>query len=360
MLVISLRGTFPVFFFQPYCPPRCTRYGQAIRTLRQAFCDQSDGRTRVEAISSLLLSEGYLQASAGVSIAATTGETAVAQTAATTTTTPTILTTTDAVSKAFLETREAFCLDANVSTDNSENNGEAAAPGAFAPGEIPSGDVSSVMNSSSLSRNGDQRVDVSAVLREMGEKDRNRRQLLLGRLQQQQVQQQYRYHHRHQIEGAAGLLDKYHTGQAARDNDEGGLERPEIENGQWPSQQDGGNIEAHPHMLHEEGDTSVQKLALAASVSTLSGMLVTPDEADPVFPRSDGSGRGKGRPFSDSVGGGGVSSVVAAVRRLGLPLLMVQSTEDALIGSPLAFFLKQEVRLVRYHLSGLRRAAFLG
>lgn len=351
-------GHLPRLCFELYCASRCTRCDQAISTLRQAFCDQSDGHARVDAVTSLLLSEGHLQTSAGVSITAITEETTVAPTAAETTTT-TVQTTTDIATKAFLETREAFYLDADVSADDSEDNGEAAAPEGFASGEISSGDVSSVMNSSSSSRNGDQRVSVSTVLREMGKKDRNRRQLLIGRLQQQQKQQQHRYHHRHQIESAAGLLDNDHTRQATRDDHEGGLERLEGENGQWPSQQGGGNMEANPPIFHEEGDTSAQKLALAASVSTLSGMLVTLDEAHPVFPCGDGSEGRKGPPFSGRVGGGGVGAVVAAVRRLGLPLLMVQSTEDALIGSPLAFFLKQEVRFVRYHLNRLGRAVVL-
>ena len=35
--------------------------------------------------------------------------------------------------------------------------------------------------------------------------------------------------------------------------------------------------------------------------------------------------------------------IFAAIRSLGAPILMVQSTEDALIGSPLALVLRQEV-----------------
>lgn len=273
----------------------------------------------------------------------------------TTITTAAMKTTTEAASKAFLETREAFCLDAAVSADMSDgDNGETAAPGpgAFASGEVSSGDGSSVVESLSSSRHGDRRVDVSTVLREMGEKGRNRRQLLLGRLQQQQ-QQNYRHRRGQHTGGSADLLDNDYTGQAGRDNLESGwLEGPEDETGRWPSQQGGGgNTEAHPQTAHEGGDTSVQRLALAASVSTLSGMLVALDEAEPEFSCSGGSGSGKGRSFSGRMGGGGgggVGAVAAAVRRLGIPLLMVQSTEDALIGTPLALLLKQEVRFVSY------------
>lgn len=42
-------------------------------------------------------------------------------------------------------------------------------------------------------------------------------------------------------------------------------------------------------------------------------------------------------------GGTDSGRVIDGVKRAGLPLLMVQGTEDALIGSPLALVLKQEV-----------------
>lgn len=288
---------------------------------------------------------------------ATTEEAAMAAAATTaiptTTTTAAMKTTTEATSKAFLETREAFCLDAAVSADMSNDNSVTAAPGAFASGEFSSSDGRSAVGSLFASRHGEQRVDVSTVLREMGEKNSNRKQLLLGRLQQQQ-QQKHRYRHGQHTGGPAGVLDNDYTGQVARDSHEksGWLEGPEDRTGRWPSQQGGGgNTETHPQATHEGGDTSGQRLALAASVSTLSGMLVTLDEADPAFSCSDGSGSGKGRPFSGRMGGGGdgsVGAVAAAARRLGIPLLMVQSTEDALIGTPLALLLKQEVRFVSY------------
>lgn len=46
-------------------------------------------------------------------------------------------------------------------------------------------------------------------------------------------------------------------------------------------------------------------------------------------------------------GHGTINDVISTVKRLGIPILMVQSTEDALIGSPLALLLKREVCLVR-------------
>lgn len=45
---------------------------------------------------------------------------------------------------------------------------------------------------------------------------------------------------------------------------------------------------------------------------------------------------------SGSVGAAS-SRILGAVKRAKLPLVMVQSTEDALIGSPLALILKREV-----------------
>lgn len=320
-------------------------FGQVIRTLRLSFCNQSDGLARVEAITSLLLSESRLQTSAGVAMAVTTE-------AATAAATATMTTTTEVDTPNFLETREAFCLDAAVSAGIPDDNGEAE-PGAFAAGEFSSGDVNSVVKSSRSSRNCDQRVDVGTVLREMSKKERNRRRLLLGRLQQQQQhqQQQHRYRHRQQIDGAVGILNNDYTEQIARDNDEGGREGPEDENGRWLSQQGRGNIEVSSQKIHEEGDISVKRLALAASVSTLSGMLDPLDGVNPDFSCSDGSGGGKERPFSGRMGGG-AGAVVRAAHHLGLPLLMIQSTEDALIGSPLALLVKQEVWFVGYRLTG--------
>lgn len=50
------------------------------------------------------------------------------------------------------------------------------------------------------------------------------------------------------------------------------------------------------------------------------------------------------RQFGDGSGSpGDTSNFFSAIRRSGVPIVMVQSTEDALIGSPLALVLRQEV-----------------
>lgn len=67
---------------------------------------------------------------------------------------------------------------------------------------------------------------------------------------------------------------------------------------------------------------------------------------------SDGPESGDGRAeflssgYMDDGGGGTSNEIIGAVKRSGIPILMVQSTMDALIGSPLALLLKQEVCVI--------------
>lgn len=75
----------------------------------------------------------------------------------------------------------------------------------------------------------------------------------------------------------------------------------------------------------------------ALSFSLCVGMSVGP---------ATGSAVG-GTSFSGQLGDGGGSpddsGLFSAIRRSGVPIVMAQSTEDALIASPLALVLKQEV-----------------
>ena len=340
------------------CTPRCTHtFGQDIHTLRQAFCGQSDGLARVEAVTSLLLSDGGLQTSAGVATtAAAEAMSAAAAPISPATITMAATATATAISEAvpneFLATREAFCLDAPVSA-NMPNSSGGESSEVFFPGEYESGETRSVKDASSSSRHDDQRVDIDVVLREIEEKHTSRRQRLLGRLQQQQQQQQ-RFHHG-QI--TASILDDECAEQAARARGNSHTGRPEDDDGRrQPSHQGRARKSSYPrHKAHEVEKKRAQQLALAASVSTLSGMLGTlDDEASSDCLSSVNSEKGekqhlsgrvvagKHQPFSERVGSD-VGAMARDARRLGLPLLMVQSTEDALIGSPLALLLQHEV-----------------
>lgn len=66
-----------------------------------------------------------------------------------------------------------------------------------------------------------------------------------------------------------------------------------------------------------------------------------PMSDDPVS--GSGAGTNSSGQLGDGSGSAGDGRLLSAIRRSGVPIVMVQSTEDALIGSPLALVLQQEV-----------------
>lgn len=252
------------------------RFPQVVRTLRQAFCDQSDGRARVEAVASLLLSESFLAAEAGEPTA----------------------TVAAATTKGFLETREALCLSANVSAHvHPQTHGE------FSPGRVTlvsnrTGNRSArqrLVSSPETVGQLEAKVSVDSVLRELEEANQSRKWQLLRRQQRQRrrrgrgelesrsSRRQQRQHSGTDTDGVdAGkdLLDQEHPweeldndGSAElRDHSAGGERSPR------PPPQRSKPSTASSFESRNERDISSAtiagpRLALAASVSTLSGLL---------------------------------------------------------------------------------------
>ncbi|CAM9926140.1 unnamed protein product, partial [Ectocarpus fasciculatus] len=291
-----------------------------VGNLRQAFCDQSDGLARTEAIASLLFSENYQTGGIAASTAATSS----------------IVNT-----YPFLETREAFCLDAAVSACPSPPNHHGFS--SRVAGLLPDGTTYNDMQQRHPARLRLDRahqqagVSVESVLREMDENSQKRKQRLFRQHQQRQRKQAGR------SGGASPSADeRFNDAAGQEEEEEEELETKDGEEGdddQWPSPQHGHTTFSSSSFegLGAGFNFSAQRLALAASVSILDGLLLNERGNDGSRSGSVSSGH---TGASVDTGSG---RVIDEVKRAGLPLLMVQGTEDALIGSPLALVLKQEL-----------------
>lgn len=352
---------------------------QVIDILRQAFSDQQDGHARAEAVSSLLLSEQHLQQETTSSTSTLSTGTGTAWRAP----------TRASVVEEFLRARQAFKIDAN---------GSAAAHHCVATGLVPPS-VGGAMATASVGRSlsaaseegtePEAGVSVTSVLREMGQKRRSRLRQVLRRRYGQQKHHRYRQRSRRKhitraemsncSAGTAvesGLFDRLsedrynekHEGEGEgkrratrKSNGVDGMSsrsRPwhpmweHVKNGTQPSTK---GTEEETGGGQDEEASFVTRLALAASVSMIDGLLSNnmdveregvsfcPESVSHRCGVSDGSGG------NSSTGGVGrdddLREAVRGCERMGLPLLLVQSTEDALIGTPLPLLLEQEVRI---------------
>lgn len=104
-------------------------------------------------------------------------------------------------------------------------------------------------------------------------------------------------------------------------------------------------------VLATERDHRLERLALAASVSMLDGLLhgqaekAQSSRKPPVATTDDDECARNlcSSPDQEARREGRHASVFRAVQRLGVPLLMIQSTEDAVIETPLPLVLQREV-----------------
>lgn len=250
-------------------------------------------------MTSLLLSEHYLQAS-GQPLAA--------------------------VTRTFLATAEALCLDANVAAAVTRRNhhlGEQRV--GYTTGSAKGG----ISSKSDV----DQPVSVESVLHEMVQTTRRkRRRRLRGRKKQGQRQRHLPY----RKEESSVLTDTsleddqdYHMDND-RESWEGGAKSVSLSGSE----------------SGEKGE-STPRLALAASVATLDGLLGCCVGITYHSCRTAGDGSRKDAVDSSSSKVGSHPqnmSVFRSAQKLGLSLVLVQSTEDALVGTPLPLLLQKEVR----------------
>lgn len=277
-------------FLTPFCFRVLKRVKQVVHALRQAFCDQSDGRARLEAVASLLLSEHHL--------AARTADEPAAATAAT------------AAEKDFLHTREAFCLGADVSahvypqTRGKSSRGVAVLLSA----ETNCSSAQERRSSASMSRDSEpvqMEVSVGSVLRELDEKNQKRKRRLLRRRRQRRRRRDEetgrsssrQRQRRGSGDGGFHVEDDWLEGehpQPRRDDEDDEVElRNASGDGRSPSPRNKPMAGSDSQDGNERwGSTSVSapRLALAASVSTLSGLLgrssTDPGERDRLVPPS--------------------------------------------------------------------------
>lgn len=228
---------------------------QVVGNLRQAFCDQSDGLARTEAIASLLFSENY---QTGGIAASTSAASSIVNT------------------YSFLETREAFCLVAAVSAYPSpqhDHDYSSRAAGLLPDGTTFNGMLQRYPARLPLDRAHQQaEVSVESVLREMGENGRKRKQRLFRRHQQRQKYQASR------SDDASPSADERFNVAGEEEEAEEVLEAKDDEEGdddQWPSPQHGRTASTSSFEGLGAGfNVSAQRLALAASVSILDGLLL--------------------------------------------------------------------------------------
>lgn len=330
-----------------------------VGTLRQAFYDQSDGRARVEAVTSLLLSEHYHRLQEQ-SVAGGAGETA------------------KAVTENYLTGREELQLDAHVSAPPSaayhlhKKQRGRPARASSAPGERRTSS-SSTSSADRLSKafvstkEADEGVGVESVLREMDQVNRRR----LRRFQRKHRRHRHkRRRSRRHVGTTLSLVDD----EDAQRHDERHLST-EGEHDELDSKAEGSASNQRPpggsagyFSSKTEADLAgdlTSRLALAASASILDGLLVRGarntgtvhdgssyelqssigDAAvvDPAAARVGEDACSERIVVSEGNGDSDVGGLLRAVRRLNVPLVMVQSTEDALVGTPLPLVLQKEV-----------------
>lgn len=228
----------------------------------------SDGHARTEAVASLLLSEHHLR---------------------TETVQPTATSATTTI-KHFLDTREALCLGADVSAHIHPH-----AHGFFSPGAValvPDGSDKMIEEQAHsgllprFSKHHHTKVSVDSVLRELGEENEERKRRLLrrGRRRRRRRGEQNKYypgHPQRQSDDDTGGIDDdddLHNDEQQLDELDTGKEeglRDECDDDRWPP--DSRNPTAGSQIDNGKGNAkntvSLPGLALAASVSTLDGLL---------------------------------------------------------------------------------------
>ncbi|CAM9910671.1 unnamed protein product, partial [Ectocarpus sp. 12 AP-2014] len=296
---------------------RCGYRPLVVGNLRQAFCDQSDGLARTEAIASLLFSANY---EPGRVAELTTASSSTVNT------------------YPFLDTREAFCLDAAVSAYPRPQNHHGFT--SRTSGLLPDGTAFNDIQQRHPARlpldkvHQLAEVGVESVLREMDENGQKRKQRLF-----RQHQQRQRKHAGRSDSASPSAGERFNVaGEQEEEEEVEAIGDDEGDDGQWPSPQHGRTTSSSSSEGLGEGvNFLAQRLALAASVSILDGLILNRRGDDGSWSGSVSSGH------TSVSGGAGSGRVIDEVKRAGLPLLMVQGTEDALIGSPLALVLKQEL-----------------
>lgn len=238
---------------------------KVLHTLRQAFCDQSDGRTRSEAVATLLLSENYL-ATETAATTVTPGTTALNQ---------------------FLDTREAFRLDADVSALARPQVARVCMKEKPIPvtGAAEINARRPMLQSPFPEERGyrEGSVSVESVLREVGEKNQRRKRRLLRRQKRNGMEFSGFSRRRQQrnmaatgVSNGGEIIEKEHPSGDSRGSDEdgeqGSTSDDDLDDARLsPPQQYRSNPSSCPSFenVHDPGS----RLALAASVSTLSGLL---------------------------------------------------------------------------------------
>lgn len=330
-----------------------------VRTLRQAFYDQSDGCARVEAVTSLLLSEHYHRLQEQ-SVAGGAGKAA------------------KAVTENYLTGREELQLDAHVSAPLSaayhlhKKQRGRPARASSAPGErrTTSSSTSSADRLSKAfvsTKEADEGVGVEFVLREMDQTNRRR----LRRFQRKHRRRRHKQHRsRRHVGTTLSIVDD----EDAQRHEERHL-TTEGEHDELDSKAEGSANNQRPHggsagyfisrTEEERAGDLTSRLALAASASILDGLLVRGAQntgavydgssyehqssigdaavVDPAAARVGEDACSESIVVSGGDGDRDVGGLLRAVRRLNVPLVMVQSTEDALVGTPLPLVLQKEV-----------------
>lgn len=336
-----------------------------MRNLRQAFYDQSDGCARAEAVTSLLLSEHYHRLQEDQSAAGGAGVAA------------------KSVMKSYLMSRKELRLDADVSATSSAayclHQQQYGRPARVSSAPVGWGRSCSSSRGGDRSsralmsrKEADEGVGVESVLREMEQVNRKR----LRRFQRKYRRRHNRQHRSRRHAGTATLsfLDE----EDAQRHDEGDQTTEGEGDDEWHSKAEGSANNRRPlggtagyftgrNKGERTGDLT-SRLALAASASILDSLLLVrgakdngavDDGARSDFFSSIGGGAAvvdsaaasveegacsESTVVSEDEGDRDVEGLLRAVRRLDVPLVMVQSTEDALVGTPLPLVLQKEVR----------------
>lgn len=226
-------------------------------------------------MASLLLSESYL--------AAETAEPTAAVAAATT--------------KRFLETREALCLSADVSAHVYPQTDGQASRGSATLMPSRAGNSSAQKQLSRASRESSEhleaKVSVDSVLRELKETDQKRKRRLLRRQQRHRRRRRRgeqarpssrREQPRHSgtdtdgIEADTGLPDEGHPWEEVDNDDKAERRGRSVDGGRSPPPErskpsTGSSFENRSERGSSKTTVTGPRLALAASVSTMSGLL---------------------------------------------------------------------------------------
>lgn len=253
--------------------------------------------------------------------------------------------------KNFLATRRAWCLDADVTATASKK--EIRKRDRVGPTSRTSGIGVPPAPSSKVDQEHQQEktdVAVDYVLREIerrNKKIRDRRSRGSRRRQR----------HRACRKQVSIVGDAFESEARSDESDE----QPNANDSEnEPRDRDSGTegAETSSPDLNTEVNTindRVARLALAASVSTLDGLSLRGARTSHRYcptstakPTSSGcKATGDTCRSSDAKGEDRGTSIFRAIRQLGLPLLMVQGTEDALIGEPLPLVFQKTVCTAR-------------